>query len=84
MQRKDTISCEMHDYLEVACLYRYELTVTLIDGAVIRGRARTTRTTKGVEMLLLDTDSGERGIGMHELAEITVLTPDARFSKLRF
>ena len=31
------ISCEQHDYIEIACTFRYPLKLTLISGEVIEG-----------------------------------------------
>ncbi|NRQ44617.1 Rho-binding antiterminator [Rheinheimera sp. YQF-2] len=33
----------MHDYIEIVCLYHYPLKLTLSSGAVLSGKALTTR-----------------------------------------
>ena len=33
------IDCELHDFVEVACMYRYQLRLILKDGQVIEGKA---------------------------------------------
>ncbi len=78
------IPCDLHDHIEVSCMYRYELDVTLIDGTTIRGRAVTTRTAIGIELLELDVDARTHAVPMHNIAVIAVLTPHARFSTLTF
>ena len=34
-----TISCELHDFLEIACLYGYRVKLTLKDQQIIEGNA---------------------------------------------
>lgn len=38
------IACDLHDYLEIACLYRYRLLLELEDGVRFEAEARTTHT----------------------------------------
>lgn len=79
------IDCTIHDHLEVACLFAYSLEVRTRDGGKLTGRAADTRTVAGgQEFLVLATESGETDISMHEIAEVTVLTPGARFRHLTF
>ena len=40
-----TISCELHDYLEIACLYGYQVKLTLKDDRIIEGKAVDVLTT---------------------------------------
>ena len=34
-----TINCELHDFLEIACLYGYRVKLTLKDQQIIEGKA---------------------------------------------
>lgn len=83
MSQQRTISCDLHDHIEVACLFGYELDVTMVDGSNVRGRARTTKTALGAESLVIETRSGERDLLLYEVVTISVLTPGARFQKLQ-
>ncbi|MCH4234021.1 MAG: Rho-binding antiterminator, partial [Serratia liquefaciens] len=38
------IDCELHDYLEIACLYGYRLNVELVNGQCFQATALTTQT----------------------------------------
>lgn len=78
------IPCDLHDQIEASCMYRYELDVTLIDGTTIRGRAVTTQTAIGIELLELDVDARTHAVPMHKIVAIAVLTPHARLSTLTF
>ena len=31
------ISCDLHDYIEIACMYKYHVKLMLADGSVIEG-----------------------------------------------
>ena len=84
VRQEGTISCELHDHIEVACLFGYELDVTLVDGSHVRGRASTTKTALGSESLVLENRSGKCDIPLHEILTISVLTPGARFQELQF
>lgn len=79
------ISCDLHDYLEIACIYHYELKVTLRNGTSLVGIARTTLTLPSKEEVLqLDTHSEVTDVFMHELAQVDVLTARAKFQTLSF
>ena len=79
------IDCELHDHLEVACLYRYRMRVTLISGEIVRGRAATTVTQPDkTEMLVLHTQEGKQRIAMHDILSIEIETKGAMFQNLAF
>ena len=79
------IDCALHDHIEVACLYRYELRAILDDGAVLTGRAVTTATLKDkTETLELEVDGTAVLIPLHHLRRIDVLTAGAPFSSIDF
>ena len=79
------ISCDLHDHLEIACLYGYDLRLKLLDGSVAEGRAVTTETAPGrVEHLVLLTGSIRTAVPMHEMDSVTALTANEFFSTLRF
>ena len=77
------IACEVHDHIEVACLYRYELEVRLRDGTTVAGRALTTRTLRDkTEQLLLGTMADATAVPLLDIVRIDVTTPGAKFSSL--
>ncbi len=80
------ISCALHDHLEIACLFGYELDVVQEnDGSAHAGRAVTTRTAVGgVEYLVLTAATGKVEIPMHKIDTVKVRTQEARFSELTF
>lgn len=77
-----SISCELHDYLEIACLYGYRVRLTLKDRHILEGRAIDTFTTaEKREYLLIDAGQKQQ-IELRHLAKLEVLTPNAKFREL--
>ncbi|ATG88370.1 Rho-binding antiterminator [Methylomonas koyamae] len=75
------IACDLHDYLEIACMYGYRVRLTLKDGRIIEAKAVDTGTTADKrEYLQLDSERVET----HCLAKMEVLTPNAAFEEVRF
>lgn len=80
-----TISCELHDYLEIACLYGYQVKLTLKDYRIIEGKAiDVLTTTEKREYLIIDTGYEQRQIESNQLSKMQVLTPNAKFKEVTF
>ncbi|MDT8406145.1 MAG: Rho-binding antiterminator [Methylococcales bacterium] len=75
------IDCHLHDYLEVACVYRYQVRVTLKNGRTLTGTACDLVSEQGQEFLLLDSQTR---VALLELTTLDVLTPGAQFETVRF
>lgn len=83
MEAYRPLDCDLHDYVEIACLYRYRLQVTLLDGNIVEAEAVTTRTNPDKqEFLVLDQDSRELNIRLDQIRTIQVLTPSAKFERV--
>lgn len=81
----ELISCELHDYIEVVCMYRYLLRLTLKDQSIIEGKARDVITSPDKkEFLLLETDTGEQQIELTMLRKMEVLSPNPQFQEVDF
>ena len=80
------IACELHDYLEIACQYRYRLRIELRDGRSLDAQALDTQTTASKEEFLVAADEhGARlRLRLDHLHAITPLAADARFGRVRF
>ncbi len=79
------LSCELHDYLEIACLYGYRVRLTLKNHQAIEGKALDTLSTaEKREYLLIDTGHGQQRIELNQLAKMQVLTPNAKFKDVTF
>lgn len=83
------LSCDLHDYLEIACLYQYQVTLVLTTGEKHMGTPKTTiiKTVDGVkhEMLAVCCDGGEiKEIDLLTLKSMHVRTEHAKFTDVRF
>ena len=73
---QDAISCELHDFVEVACMYGYRLRLILKNDQVINS-------PKKRECLVIEGDSMQH-IELTQLIRMQVLTPNAKFSEVDF
>lgn len=81
---KSVISCNLHDYVEIVCLYRYQVKLTLRDLQTIEGTAVDIRNNADKsEYLLVDTGHMQQ-IELNQLKKLQVLTPNARFTEVVF
>ncbi|PSJ17395.1 Rho-binding antiterminator [Nitrosomonas supralitoralis] len=81
---EDTISCELHDFVEVACMYHYQLKLILKNEQMIEGTAiDIVNTPEMQECLIIDNDSRIQ-IELTQLVRMEVLTPNAKFREVIF
>ena len=79
------ISCELHDFVEVACMYGYQLELTQKSGAIVTGKAVDIVSADQREWLVVDVENGEKQrFDLMTLAKMKVLTPGAKFSEVVF
>ncbi|HFX0832786.1 TPA: Rho-binding antiterminator [Pseudomonas aeruginosa] len=83
------IACDLHDYLEIACLYRYRLLLELEDGVRFEAEASTTH-TRAVrpgggkeEYLEVAVEGATLLLRLDRLLAITALTEAALFGRIR-
>lgn len=81
---QDIISCELHDFVEVACMYGYQLKLILKNNQVIEGKAiDIVNSPEKHECLVIESASRQK-IELTQLARMQVLTPNAKFSEVIF
>ncbi|MEK6595081.1 MAG: Rho-binding antiterminator [Pseudomonadota bacterium] len=81
---QDAISCELHDFVEVACMYGYQIKLILKNNQVIEGKAiDIVNSPERRECLVIDNDSRQQ-IELTQLARMQVLTPHAKFNEVVF
>lgn len=79
------LSCDIYDYVEIACMRRYDVRLELISGDVVAGIACDTRVTSDkTECLVIESADGEHEVALHEVARMRVETPDATFTTVDF
>lgn len=77
------LNCDLHDYLEIACLHHYDLQIEMIDGQGFAAKALTTRTAASKEeFLVLRNDDGQFEVRLDQLLAITPLGPNASFGRI--
>lgn len=80
-----TISCELNDFLEIACLYGYRVKLTLKDQKIIEGKALDVlTTTEKREYLMIDNGLEHQNIESNQLSKMQVLTANALFKEVFF
>lgn len=81
----NAITCEQHDFIEVACMYGYQLKLILKDKQTIEGKAIDiiNSADKG-ECLVIDDNANKRQVALIQLAKMEVITPNAKFSEVIF
>lgn len=75
------ISCNQHDYIEIVCMYRYPVKLTLKSAEIVAGIAvDTVRDAQREECIKLTTESGEILVVLNQLKqlEVTVENPHLR------
>jgi len=78
------ISCNLHDYIEIACMYGYRVKLTLRNQQVLEGTAIDTMTSEDKREYLV-IDSGQtQHIELNQLRKLNVLTPNAQFTEVTF
>lgn len=83
------LNCDLHDYLEIACLYQYQVTLVLISGDQYSGTPCTIITkslgSDKYEVLLFNLDNGDcLEIELLQLKTMQVNTKNAKFTDINF
>lgn len=79
------ISCQLHDYIEIACLYRIRINLTMTDNTRVTGQALTTRTAADKrEYLVIRSATGEQQIELKHIKRMQALTPNPHFESVDF
>lgn len=92
-KRKTPIACDLHDYVEIACMYGYRIQVLCLYEISVEGRALTTRTltrqtlntrraAEKIEYLVIDAGGHTAEVALHEIITITAITQNPYFSVL--
>lgn len=77
------LSCDLYDYLEIACMHQYRLHIELVDGGELQATAVNTHTAASKEEFLIVRDgTGERQLRLDQLLTITPLDAGASFGRV--
>ena len=80
------ISCENYDYIEIACMYRYPVRLTLNSCAVIEGVAVDTQRNELKEECIVLTNEGEDRllVVLEDIIKLQVSVKNPHFSEVVF
>ena len=83
------ISCDLHDCVEIVCMYRYPIRLILNpsakDNSVFYGIAcDTARNNIGEECIKISVDGVEKLIVLDEVAKMEVLVDNPHFQQIIF
>ncbi len=79
------ISCEQHDYIEIACTFRYPLKLTLVSGAVIEGIGiDTARNAQKQECIEIDSGGEHTLVVLDEVSIIEACVDNPHFQTVSF
>ncbi|WAR43940.1 Rho-binding antiterminator [Methylomonas rapida] len=79
-----SVACDLHDFIEIACMYHYQVKLTLKDQTSIEGKAIDTLIgCDKREYLVIDTGQKQQ-IELNQLRKLQVLTPKAQFTEVSF
>ena len=79
-----SISCDLHDYIEIACLYGYQVKLTFKDQQTVEGKAIDTLTSAEKREYLIIENGQKQQIELDRLKKLQVLTPNAQFTEVIF
>lgn len=69
------INCSDYDYVEIACMHRYPVRLSMKNGDIIEGTALdTARNEAKAECIKISESSGERLVELDQIARMEVLT----------
>ena len=84
---KPLLKCDLHDYLEIACLYSIEIKLTLQNNVSLIGTPLTTGINKKVgEYLVLRSNNKENtsSIPLVSLQTMQAMSANVHFDKIKF
>ncbi|EOB1207158.1 Rho-binding antiterminator [Photobacterium damselae] len=86
MKEYQPIACQRYDYIEIACMHHYQITIELLDGTVIQGQAIDTKIENKQEFLLLDVLSKKEDsiiqVRLDHIHQLIVTTPNPQFTHI--
>jgi len=85
---KVNIACQLYDYIEIACMYKLEVSVFLKSGEMMSGQALTTLIDKkenvATECIQMKINNAKHNVALHEIAELHAITDNPHFSSVSF
>ena len=79
------ISCGNYDYIEIVCLFKYPIEITLKSGEVVSGKALdTAKNSLSEECIKLLTQDSELLVVLDSIAKMKVTMENPHFQEVTF
>ncbi len=79
------ISCANHDYIEIACMYGFEVKLVCKNNQIAQGKAsQTTFNENREECVVLITEEGNKEVVLEQVAFMEAVTKNPHFDKIDF
>ena len=78
------IDCHLHDYIEIACLYKLDVTLILKDNTRVVGVAQDTWAEHKQEYFRLHQEAGDKNILLTDLKQMIAINKNAYFDVIDF
>lgn len=79
------ISCHIHDYVEIACMYRIEVKLALKNNQTIQGVAmQTAYSDNKEECIVIKTKRGDEQVVLDQVVSMEAITKNSHFNKVNF
>ncbi len=79
------ISCGQYDYIEIACMYRFPIRLTLRSNDVMEGVALDTQVIENrEECIKIESDGVERLVVLNDIAKMEVCVENPHFKVVSF
>ncbi|MCF7363644.1 MULTISPECIES: Rho-binding antiterminator [Vibrio] len=79
------ISCGNYDYIEIVCLFKYSIEITLKSGEVVSGKALdTAKNSLGEECIKLLTQDSDLLVVLDSIAKMKVTMENPHFQEVAF
>ncbi|EDY86343.1 modulator of Rho-dependent transcription termination (ROF) [gamma proteobacterium HTCC5015] len=79
------ISCDHYDYIEIVCLFKYPVELTMKSGEIIAGKALdTVRNPLNEECIKLQVENDEVAVVLDAIKQLHVLVENPHFETVSF
>ena len=82
------IACQLYDYIEIACMYKLEVSAVLKSGELKNGKALNTvidkRSDAPTECIQMRINGNVENIALNEIAQLHAITDNPHFSSVSF
>ena len=79
------ISCNHYDYIEIVCMHRYPIKLTMKNGAIIEGIALDTkRNVSRDECILIKIDQTNCLVILNDISTLAITIENPHFSEVFF